>query len=476
MDANKMAETKLDVFDDSLKSLKDNLPSILTMITIKKDFKMRDLLITFLFPVILKFLQNGLTYLRERRLKLENIAKKSDYKARIDIDVKVISKNYVVEFDRAIVDFFDKISSLEKMGLVYKKMNGFIIRGKGERSFGSYITGDGFYQCELNKEGIKKYIFLFNKYNIPEDVCNEFKKYSGVKLAIEIVGENSIMYGPSVEIIADIIDIISTFYSYKGDIEKGGKRFYYEMSNKKIPEGIEITFKRGLDKIFLRKESQLRERLLKWKGSQEFYKDHDLPHKMGLMLYGEPGTGKTSLAYSIAIHFSFNLYRINLDKCESFDWLFELILGNKDSVFLIDEFDRVLDRLKEPLKKEIIIEKEGKEEKEFEIINNRDKELTLQFLKLLEDIRLQSVIIIFTTNKTPEDFDPALIRPGRIDYCERLGKCTTEQFEKMFKEYCIGELPKDYVFPNEKYSPAYVINTVLVPYRDDIEKICELLS
>jgi len=98
-------------------------------------------------------------------------------------------------------------------------------------------------------------------------------------------------------------------------------------------------------------------------------------------------------------------------------------------------------------------------------------------MRVLEDIRLQEIVIIFTTNKNPEYFDDeALIRPGRIDYCEEFGYCNTQQFKNVFADYVGSEIPSNFVFKEQKYSMAHIVNQVIVPYHDNPSKIFELLT
>ena len=47
--------------------------------------------------------------------------------------------------------------------------------------------------------------------------------------------------------------------------------------------------------------------------SEEYYNTKGLPYKRGYLLYGPPGSGKTSIIKSIANQFSMDIYIINMD-------------------------------------------------------------------------------------------------------------------------------------------------------------------
>jgi chaperone BCS1 len=63
-----------------------------------------------------------------------------------------------------------------------------------------------------------------------------------------------------------------------------------------------------------------------------------------------------------------------------------------------------------------------------------DDELTLEYvLNILDGIvEMHDAIIVFTTNHI-EEIDPAVIRPGRVDYMLELKNATAETIEEMIK-------------------------------------------
>jgi len=140
----------------------------------------------------------------------------------------------------------------------------------------------------------------------------------------------------------------------------------------------------------------------------ELYEDIGIKPPKGVILYGEPGTGKTLLAKAVANHTSATFLRVVGSE------LIQKYLG--DGPKLVRELFRVADDLSPTIV--FIDEIDAVGSKRYESSSGGTKEIQRTMLELLNQLdgfdERGDVKVIMATNKI-ESLDPALIRPGRID-------------------------------------------------------------
>ena len=140
----------------------------------------------------------------------------------------------------------------------------------------------------------------------------------------------------------------------------------------------------------------------------ELYEDIGIKPPKGVILYGEPGTGKTLLAKAVANHTSASFLRVVGSE------LIQKYLG--DGPKLVREMFRVADDLSPTIV--FIDEIDAVGSKRYDSSSGGTKEIQRTMLELLNQLdgfdERGDVKVIMATNKI-ESLDPALIRPGRID-------------------------------------------------------------
>jgi 26S proteasome regulatory subunit T2 len=140
----------------------------------------------------------------------------------------------------------------------------------------------------------------------------------------------------------------------------------------------------------------------------ELYEDIGIKPPKGVILYGEPGTGKTLLAKAVANSTSATFLRVVGSE------LIQKYLG--DGPKLVRELFRVAEDLAPTIV--FIDEIDAIGTKRYESQSGGEREIQRTMLELLNQLdgfdSMGDVKVIMATNRI-DSLDPALIRPGRVD-------------------------------------------------------------
>lgn len=192
--------------------------------------------------------------------------------------------------------------------------------------------------------------------------------------------------------------------------------------------------------------------------SHGWYADRGIPHRRGYLLHGPPGTGKTTLPHVIASQLGLSIYSVNVGgrglTDSSLRGLMNLLPWGALVVF--EDVDAVFDGRKQ---------------------ENEHSSLTFSgLLNAIDGIGGSNGRVLFMTTNHPERFDPALIRPGRVDRQIELGYATATQAERMFRwffkdhplgDQWVGRLAAEFGLRLlDKTAPA-AIQEHLLRHRDD---------
>jgi len=244
-----------------------------------------------------------------------------------------------------------------------------------------------------------------------------------------------------------------------------------------------VTFE---NRFFTKKEDIL-DKINFFLKNPEWYERRGVPYTLGILLWGEPGCGKTGFikalmnltgrhGVSIKLNNRFNMNKLR-DIMYDEELSDEIIIPQQNRILIFEDIDCmgeiIQDRsIKEKKRLDIEIEKKEKKEKSnkknsdseddmtkliAECDNNYNNNLSY-FLNILDGLQESpGRIIVMTTNK-PEVLDKAFIRPGRIDFNICFNKATIEDIKNIltfFWEKPVDDLPEEL---NYIYSHAEITN------------------
>lgn len=156
----------------------------------------------------------------------------------------------------------------------------------------------------------------------------------------------------------------------------------------------------------------------------KWYSDRGIPYRRGYLLYGPPGSGKTSFIQALAGELDYNICILNLAEGHLTDDRLNHLMNNlpERSLLLLEDIDAAFHARKQS----------GE--------SGFHSSVTFSgLLNALDGVTSSEETITFMTTNHPEKLDPALMRPGRIDYKVYIGDATLYQVEKMFMKFYPGE-------------------------------------
>ncbi|GAV58238.1 AAA domain-containing protein/AAA_assoc domain-containing protein [Cephalotus follicularis] len=166
---------------------------------------------------------------------------------------------------------------------------------------------------------------------------------------------------------------------------------------------------------------------------KEYYRRVGKAWKRGYLLFGPPGTGKSSLIAAMANYLNFDIYDLELTEIRGNNELRKLLIstGNK-SILVVEDIDCSIDL------QDRLAEARAMVPNRFMHRLDEGNQVTLSGLLNFVDGLWSSCgderIIVFTTNHI-EKLDPALLRPGRMDLHINMSYCTPCGFKMLASNY-----------------------------------------
>ena len=161
---------------------------------------------------------------------------------------------------------------------------------------------------------------------------------------------------------------------------------------------------------------------------QKWYVDRGIPYRRGYLLYGLPGSGKSSFIQALAGELDYSVATMNMSQRGVTDDKLAMLLMRlpKRSILLLEDADAAF-------------------------VNRKLQDAdgyggaTVTFsglLNALDGLPAGEERIAFLTTNHIDRLDPALIRPGRVDMMVRIGEATRYQAGRMWERF-YGDIDRD---------------------------------
>jgi hypothetical protein len=243
-----------------------------------------------------------------------------------------------------------------------------------------------------------------------------------------------------------------------------------------------IPMFKTFDNMFFEAKDAILQRLDAFR-NKSMYQRLGIPDSLGMLFYGEPGTGKTSAIKAIANYMNMNLIIVPMNSITTRRQLEMLFYKRKAGtdynipydkrIYVFEEID--CNGWENVVRDRVILKEEAKEQaaanaaaiaargmqsqsddpmRPLQKKKHKEEPLTLgAFLEILDGlVELPGRIIIMTTNN-PNSLDVALKRPGRIDMMVEFKRLRAIDIANTYERWCgtpfpESELPqiKDYMF------------------------------
>lgn len=172
-----------------------------------------------------------------------------------------------------------------------------------------------------------------------------------------------------------------------------------------------------------------------FRNAKERYQRLGVPYHRGYLFYGPPGTGKTSLVSALAGNFGLSIYIINLGDFTDRSLMSAVNQVPRNSVLLFEDIDCMKSsQSRGPT------DADGVEERATTASNkgnlSTQNGVTLSgLLNVLDGFHAPSGVLFVMTTNHIEKLDPALLRPGRIDYKLYLAKASDRQKLELYRRF-----------------------------------------
>jgi ATP-dependent 26S proteasome regulatory subunit len=276
-----------------------------------------------------------------------------------------------------------------------------------------------------------------------------------------------------------------------------------------VPWESNVTF----ENRFFTGKKEILDKIHFFLNNEKWYKDRGIPYTLGILLWGEPGCGKTGFikaimnltkrhGVDIKLSKKMDMNRLREVMCDD-EIAEDIIIPQNQRILLFEDIDAMGEVVKDrDLPKdgsELDLEKkiseaidstmgrrkrrgrDNDEDENYAVLPKPDKNDNNNlsfFLNILDGLNeCPGRIVIMTTNK-PEYLDKALIRPGRIDFKIHMKKATISDIKEIIQFYWSIDNEIELIPEwSEKLSHAEIVSCCRLSdnYSDTVKRIEEFI-
>lgn len=210
---------------------------------------------------------------------------------------------------------------------------------------------------------------------------------------------------------------------------------------------------RSIDTLFY--ENDIKESIVKhidwFFKSRHIFEEKNIGYKTSMLLYGEPGTGKSSLVKALCTKYNIDMVLVDMTTFEDLDLniLTQCIDGDdKTYLILLEDIDTLFD-----------LDRETKD------ITKDDRKVINKLLQFLDSNSSPNNVIFVCTTNHVDKLDSAIMRRGRLDKKFLIGPLNKDKAREMCESFNIDKEYIDNILSrydnNDKINQSFLQGEIL---------------